>query len=171
MFIIKLNIFEYNSGIIFSLRLTATESLKHKWVKRRPQYYPSKSKPNTNDEFQFHPVALESVSKHKSCQINSMIIYFVLIILLNRHPRRPTTKKKTWNILVIVGTIVLRMYLIPIIKWLHQLQQRLTVCWQVIAVTNWQVKVKFYVQSRKEWYLFWSWDWTCFGFPTKRYTE
>lgn len=43
----------------FSLRMTASEALKHKWVKKKPQYYPTKSKA---PEFKFKPVALETVS-------------------------------------------------------------------------------------------------------------
>lgn len=48
---------------INSLRLTATEALKHKWVKRRPQYYPTKTNVSTTNDFQFHPVPLETVNK------------------------------------------------------------------------------------------------------------
>lgn len=39
-------------------RMKAADALKHKWVKKRPQYYPTKSKDQT---FQFKPVRLEMV--------------------------------------------------------------------------------------------------------------
>lgn len=46
---------------LFSLRMTAGEALKHKWVKKRPQYYPTKSK-TASSEFKFKPVTIDFVS-------------------------------------------------------------------------------------------------------------
>lgn len=40
--------------------MTAAEALKHKWVKKKPQYYPSKSKVAAND-FKFKPVEIDFV--------------------------------------------------------------------------------------------------------------
>uniref|UniRef100_A0A336MX37 CSON006730 protein n=1 Tax=Culicoides sonorensis TaxID=179676 RepID=A0A336MX37_CULSO len=41
-----------------NVRMTAEEALKHKWVKKKPQYYPSKAKTNT-EQFQFKPVRID----------------------------------------------------------------------------------------------------------------
>lgn len=41
-------------------RLTAKDALRHKWVKRKPQYQPTHAKPSTSP-LSFKPVYLEKV--------------------------------------------------------------------------------------------------------------
>lgn len=47
-----------------NIRMTASDALKHKWVKKKPQYYPSKTK---TEQFQFKPVRIDLVSLCTKC--------------------------------------------------------------------------------------------------------
>lgn len=50
-----------------NIRMTASDALKHKWVKKKPQYYPSKTKTEAQ-QFQFKPVRIDLVSLYTKCR-------------------------------------------------------------------------------------------------------